>query len=427
MVRAQFLNLSSILLILCLHFVFYQQSGAFNPQLSKDLLSRKLSSISAITSPKGVHPYTFPNLSVHQAVQNLNGSLGGETCFDNSTCARGDCVRRGPVACEGNRVDCICSLFQCGNDTPCLQGETCNNPNTENSTCVSQASRLIPRNGSLTGGPCRTTTDCATSRDCFSFSSQTAELCSSAQDSCICFPLDIITCTNVGSTENCPTGEVCAQIDANTTVCVDPVVVSGTTPAPQGGLTLDPCQFDSSCVAPRLCDALVNSTFVPCPLDGSSCLCIPGVPLTCTTQEECTTVGEVCTPLGNSSFCVSESAAQTLAGNSSMMTEMGNVMGGMVGSNGLTFESCVNDRSCVPPRFCNGVVNDAFVPCPVNSTSCICVADQIITCASSDDCFTNGEVCSQVGENNICISNVVAQTLMNSGNSSMMEEVSNAM
>lgn len=326
MVHNQTPNLCSIILFLCFQILLHQESKALGLQFSKTAVLKKLSSIS-VTKLKFSEdqPYSslFPSLSLHQAVQNPAGLLGGETCFVDSTCARGNCVSNGPVPCEANRTDCVCSIFSCDNGGQCAQGEICSPLTNGNSSCLSESSRLIQRNGSLTGGPCQNTADCATNRDCFPISSSESQLCSSTDDSCLCLPLTFITCDNVGSTDGCLDGEICEQI-GNSSLCVDPFLSTTGT-----GLTLDPCQSNANCLPPRSCAALVNDSLVQCSPNSNDCRCIPESPINCNSSDDCTTSGEVCNPSGNSSLCISESVALeiTSSGESSMMTEMDMVLG----------------------------------------------------------------------------------------------------
>lgn len=243
-----------------------------------------------------------------------SGLLAGETCLTHSDCAVRECVRAGPVLCNGNRNDCVCALSNCTTSSDCLNGETCFG-NIGKKKCLSRTSRMRVREGSLTLGACRTMNDCATDRDCFSEDNNFIQSCQTSSTKCLCYPLKTDFCNAVGSSVGCETdGEVCKQVSSKLRACTDPNYVPSASkgtpsenPNSSRGLSYDICVKDRDCTLPRTCLQSSNGELKSCDASARTCFCVPPLGKTsCKSVSDCVK-GEVCMqfdPLGL--VCVSK-------------------------------------------------------------------------------------------------------------------------
>ncbi|CDF37601.1 unnamed protein product [Chondrus crispus] len=179
------------------------------------------------------------------------------------------------------------------------------------------------------------------------------------------------------------------------------------------GLTGDDCTGSSECADGRIC---LNTQADTCSA-GEDCLCVPSDGFEpCTSSPDCLTAGEVCVQLGDITVCLSEETANALdfpivdaeSSDDPVETPASNSTDPNGGSGeGLTGAICTSSSECADGSICT----DRFIDtCPSGET-CICVpSDGIEACTSSADCSTAGEVCVQISESTVCVSEETATT-----------------
>lgn len=294
---------------------------------------------------------------------------------------------------------------------------------------LDRTSLFIANRVGLSGERCTNSSDCADGRSCVNVGAATCR----TGDSCLCAPSDGFEPCSLS--DDCSTiGEVCVQISGST-VCLSeetasaadrPVVGGGSSADPvetpvsedadpgsssSDGTTGAPCTSPSECLDGRTC---VDASMSTCPVDGK-CICLPsGGPEPCSSNDDCSTGGEICAQVLEGNACLSEKVANEARvppvdsessddPEESPADDDTNFESGS--RDGITGATCSFSSECIEERICT---NGDMTTCPAGD-QCICLpSDGPEDCLSSDDCSTVGEVCVQTPDSTVCLSEETA-------------------
>lgn len=243
--------------------------------------------------------------------------LAGETCITTADCKSTLCIRDQDLECFGNQFNCFCAPTICDNKTECFPGENCNG--TSKKICLSPNARNVQRQGNFTLGPCRNQQHCATGRDCYSidaFAENIVQLCAPNVTTCACFPLNMETCTTVGSNEECVNGEICQEFSSTAKACLAPDFVQlpsmkadkqmgNLIQGENNGLTFDRCEHNIDCAGGRECLVPTSQQLKQCDGD-KKCICVPLKINACKKAQDCVIEGENCLIVKDMSVCASK-------------------------------------------------------------------------------------------------------------------------
>lgn len=231
------------------------------------------------------------------------------------------------------------------------------------------------------------------------------------------------------SSADCHPREACAQLNTTgSTLCVGctavvneplrfrPVepglsqcglrpVAANATPEPAGvlGLAFDFCAPDVACAEGYLCLADGDHA---CSLWDTACSCKMTNPSVCEIPEECPD-GETCamyTKFGLN-MCMSCSAVQwSISAHLLISSKCDHIPEHPVpdyapGPNGLALDPCRTDLLCAPGSVCR----NAYGPCTVEGTNCLCMPVVPVQCRASVGC-QRGEVCARLSDGDTCVS-----------------------
>lgn len=281
----------------------------------------------------------------------------------------------------------------------------------------------------LSGEPCTNSSECADGRTCVNVGAATCR----TGDPCVCAPSGGFESCSLS--DDCSTiGEACVQI-SGFTVCLSeetasaadrPVVDGGSSDDPMetpasddkdsdssssDGTTGAPCTSPSDCLDGRNC---VDASMSTCPVNGK-CICLPsGGPEPCLSNDDCSTIGEICVQVLEGNACLSEKVASEASvppmdsessddPEESPTDDDTNPESGSRA--GITGAACSFSSECLEGRICT---NGDMTTCPAGD-QCICLpSDGPERCSSSDDCSTVGEVCVQTPDSTVCLSEETA-------------------
>ncbi|CDF33146.1 unnamed protein product [Chondrus crispus] len=316
----------------------------------------------------------------------------------------------------------------------------------------------------LTADECSSDQDCVGSRECIYLEDDEIFPCSNKSEHgknssswCFCFGEEHFQICDYS--HECVEGELCASIGGERPFCLSKDYVAENPGVVQtDGLTFDECEASSQCIAPRICEIVLdNDELKECNYNHDErCNCFATQLTECETDADCPGRAEICaerTDVELESFlCISKDSVRRLSfwrpapvGGSPTPTTKpctgstspppaaptrhqlqncgysyecveGEVCASTDGTepfctarifailsantvqtDGLTWDDCEASSQCIAPRICEIVLdNDELKECNYNHDErCNCFATQLTECETNADCPDGGEICAE--------------------------------